>query len=460
MKTFGSAELEKLSSAIASGTNTNLQSISASGHHLPPDSLKSFGLALSTQANHAVQQSDGAKGGISRLAIGSKDMGDDGMIALCEGLKESNGGMLQSVDFGWKNLRKESLQAIGATFAASAFLTQLDLSRNNDIGNEGIASLAKASKETTEELAFPSLEKLILSECNIGLTGVQSLAEIILGPLSNRSNPIDLAISSNPIGSESCGTLSTLCAISGRDSVISHLYLSKCDIGDDGIKLLSAAAICNSCTRLTFLDLSENAISRDGAKTFADSLAESWPDLVELKLAKNKLDGEGVAMIMGALVSRSESTDEESAGKKNSTLDNLDLTCTNCGIEGAKAALTSGGLITLRMFNNRLGSDGFCSISPLLRGGHPSIENLDLGGNDAEEDAVVTLLNSIAEREDGDAASSLSVLEIGGNKFGDKAQEALDKLKCVWSQLDVAHDKPVQDAEELLEEELLEEGKE
>lgn len=96
MKTFGSAELEKLSSAIASGTNTNLQSISASGHHLPPDSLKSFGLALSTQANHAVQQSDGAKGGISRLAIGSKDMGDDGMIALCEGLKESNGGMLQS----------------------------------------------------------------------------------------------------------------------------------------------------------------------------------------------------------------------------------------------------------------------------------------------------------------------------------------------------------------------------
>ena len=42
--------------------------------------------------------------GITSLAIGSKDMGDDGIIALCEGLEESNGGLLQDVDFGWKNL--------------------------------------------------------------------------------------------------------------------------------------------------------------------------------------------------------------------------------------------------------------------------------------------------------------------------------------------------------------------
>ena len=34
----------------ASGVNTNLKSISASGHHLPSKSLKQFGRALSTQA--------------------------------------------------------------------------------------------------------------------------------------------------------------------------------------------------------------------------------------------------------------------------------------------------------------------------------------------------------------------------------------------------------------------------
>jgi hypothetical protein len=37
------------------------------------------------------------------------------------------------------------------------------------------------------------------------------------------------------------------------------------------------------------------------------------------------------------------------------------------------------------------------------------------------------------------------VLEIGGNKFGDKAMEALTKLKQVWPHLDVAHDKPIQE---------------
>lgn len=42
--------------------------------------------------------------GITNLAIGSKDMGDEGVIGLCKGLEESNGALLQFVDFGWKNL--------------------------------------------------------------------------------------------------------------------------------------------------------------------------------------------------------------------------------------------------------------------------------------------------------------------------------------------------------------------
>ena len=114
----------------------------------------------------------------------------------------------------------------------------------------------------------------------------------------------------------------------------------------------------------------------------------------------------------------------------------------------------SGGLTTLRLFNNRLGSDGFYAIAPLLQGGHPSIENLDLGGNTADEDAVVALLNSIADNNTGTTinegnnfTSTLSVLEIGGNKFGNDAMEALNRLKLVFPKLDVAHDKPIQEAD-------------
>ena len=346
---------------------------------------------------------------------------------------------------------KDGLRAIGSTFASSKFLTSIDLSRNNAIGSEGMSSLCDAAKENIGDdgVAFPSLEQLTLSECNIGPPGIQCLSEIILGS-SSRPKQIHLAISSNPIGSEGCRSLSNLCASSKAGSMLSHLQLAQCSIGDEGIKLLSTAATSTPCIGLHLLDISENAITKDGAKVFADSLVESWPDLKELKLAKNDLGGEGVASVMGSLLQRKDvESDVFIADGKNTTLTKLDLTSTNCGIDGAKAALMSRSLATLRLFNNKLGSDGFQSISSLLQGGHPSIENLDLGGNSAEEESVVALLNAIADiKDDGSSSSKLSVLEIGGNKFGDVAAEALQNLKRVWPRLDVAHDKPVQEGDD------------
>jgi hypothetical protein len=90
--------------SIASGANTHLRSISASGHNLPPESLRRLALALSTQAKMSSQGNHGKLFGITSIAIGSNDMSDKGVIALCEGLGESNGGLLQVVDFGWKNM--------------------------------------------------------------------------------------------------------------------------------------------------------------------------------------------------------------------------------------------------------------------------------------------------------------------------------------------------------------------
>ena len=80
----------------ANGKNTNLKSISASGHSVPPESLKRFGSALSNQSKKLA--------GITQIAIGSKDMGDAGVIALCDGLDESDGGLVQSLDLGWKEM--------------------------------------------------------------------------------------------------------------------------------------------------------------------------------------------------------------------------------------------------------------------------------------------------------------------------------------------------------------------
>ena len=378
---------------------------------------------------------------------------------------------------------KDGLQAIGRTFAASNHLKQINLSRNQNIGNDGMATFATSIindiSSSSTMAALPSLETLILSDCNIGPLGMQSLAQVLTPSADDstitRSQPINLTISSNPIGPDGCDTLSRLISIPSDEdedggsssSVLSHLFMSQCSIGDEGlVNLLQSAAsttmdtLMGHFSGLTVLDVSDNSITKDGVKVLAGSLTRSWPDLVELKLAKNELEDEGVVALMTSLVTRSDkvdySTEEEKEEKKNATLDNLDISCTNCGIEGAKAALMSGGLTTLRLFNNRLGSDGFYAIAPLLQGGHPSIENLDLGGNNADEDAVVALLNSIADNNttagttinDGsNFTSTLSVLEIGGNKFGNDAMEALNRLKLVFPKLDMAHDKPIQEAE-------------
>lgn len=333
---------------------------------------------------------------------------------------------------------KDGLHAIGKTFWVSKYLTQIDLSRNTNIGNEGIICLVVAATEhaSSDAVVFPSLEILNLSDCNIGPLGMQTLAKMLLR--DNRCKRIDIELCANPIGSEGCQTLSKLIAIPGRGSIISRLNLSQCAVGDEGVTLLSNAATSNSCLGLTFLDLSENSITCDGARILARSLTDSWPSLIELKLAKNNLGNDGVTLLMNSI-------------HTNNTLQHLDLICTGCGKEGAIAALNNSGcLTTLRLFNNRLGSDGFHAISSCLRGGHASIENLDLGGNNADEDSVIELLNNIADNGDSDVKSKLSVLEIGGNTFGAKAMEALTKLKQVFPHLDVAHDKPIDTAEEEL----------
>jgi hypothetical protein len=63
-----------------------------------------------------------------------------------------------------------------------------------------------------------------------------------------------------------------------------------------------------------------------------------------------------------------------------------------------------------------------------------------LGGNDASEEAVVRLLNSIADAADFE--SKLRVLEIGGNSGGDAVEEAIKRVKQVHPGLDIARDKP------------------
>ena len=413
----------------ATGKNTHLKSLSASGHVIPPNTLARLGTAIALQ-----------KSGLVSIAIGHRFLRDEGVMALCSGLEDS---LVEELDLAWKDLSTDGMAALGRTFGPSRSLRKLILSRNERVKDEGIIALCTSAFTQCKELdrgAFSALQELDLSKCGIGSTGVQSLAELLKtseDKLKVGGRSLSLSLSANSLGDGACESLATLLC---DTLLLSSLSLANCGIGNEGIKLLSLAAASGACNSLKMLDLSYNGIGKEGAAALGKSLwndkASGWPQLMDLCLAGNNLSASGVQNVMDALM-------WDDGNAKNKTLQSLDLTQTSCGIDGAVAAVRCQSLSSLRLFNNKLGTEGFRALAKLLQGGHASLANLDLGGNDASQASVVELLTALMKDGKG-FISKLRLLEMGGNQGGYDVEEVIEKLKQVHPELDVARDRPRQ----------------
>jgi Ran GTPase-activating protein (RanGAP) involved in mRNA processing and transport len=419
MKTFGATELERLAEILASGKNTVLKSISASGHEVSPESLKIFGAALASEGGRNV----------CHISIGDDSMEDEGVEALCLEWVATRGGSLEHVDFGFKNLSSKACTCIGRVFGSSDCMKKLELYRNLPIGNKGIEALTLSANES-DKMPFRSLELLDISECDIGPEGMRSLADCLVLASKHRPNPIDLIASLNPLTPAASSSLGNLIFT----NTLSRLSLKSCSLGDAGILSLFECFKTDSLKSISFLDLSQNNISAVGAQGLASTIKsrkDTLPNLSEINLSGNEMGGDGIVALADAL---------QGPGG-NSTINVLDLGSTNCEIEGAIAVLHCPSLISLRLFDNNLGSQGFVALSLHLKGGHSTLEHLDLGGNRASEEAVVGLLGSLLTRNEPDE-NVLNTLELGGNQGGDGVERIIEGLKSVRPYLDVARDKP------------------
>lgn len=324
------------------------------------------------------------------------------------------------------------MAALGRTFGPSQVFQKLNCSRN-EIRDEGILAFCASASNRCRELglayhSFPSLQELNLSGCSLRAAGIEALVELLgnssAGAVQGRS--LKLNLNGNPLGADACCALASLLCDSPQ---VTSLSIAACGIGNDGMSILSAAIGMDSCDGVTMLDLSQNGFGVDGARSLASSFS-SWTRLNDLRLAGNTIMTSGVEALMNAI---------DTSGRNLPSL-SLDLTQTSCGVEGAAAAVKSQYVTSLRLFNNRLGSEGFETLTPFLQGGHKYLVNLDLGGNDASEAAVVKLLNAIADTNG--FVSTLRVLEIGGNSGGFAVEDAVARLKQVHPELDVARDRP------------------
>lgn len=456
-KTFASLEAARLAAAIGSGKNTNLKSVSASGHALDPSSISLLGAAIA-------KASDVEGKGITSIALGDRYMGNMGIIALCDSLHDCNGGNLTYVDLEWKGISESGMAAIGSTFGFSSRLQNLNLSRNSEIGDIGLQSFCKhatekltksndenLSKTHVKNIVFPRLQFLNLSECNIGPDGMKILSEFFLAGTKKDnfySRSMSLNLNKNPIGNSGLESLAKLISSPFSDeydeihSSLISLSLEQCHITDDGIRTLTTAIAKHGCAGLHKLDVSKNEIGEEGAKLMGKSFStilrtdqsihsssQLWRTLTEVNIANNALTSNGVIELCYGI-------------EKLPALKILNLCETSCGVEGAIAALKLKNLNSLRLFNNKLGSDGFNQIASLLKGGHISLVSLDLGGNSAKESAVATLLRALLMKNETFVNSALRVLEIGGNEIGSDAESVLQEMKKKLPLLDVARDRP------------------
>lgn len=429
MKSFGEGDVERLSNILSSGKNTNLKSISASGHALTSMSLTKLGQALASK-----------KSNVCHIAVGDENMKDEGVESFCRPIVEINGGSIESVDFSYKSITSVGAGIIGRTFGNSKYLKRLDLYRNPEIGGDGIIKFSmrtsSCSKEINTSNSFVGLEHLDISECAVGSEGVKALVDCLTTAGTERPNQIDLQASSNDFGPEGCIHLANLISNHSRKrSALKKISMKKCCIGNEGFGSI-VESFRFSCEGFCVLDVADNGIGLDGALSLAKSLSEyetNIKTLQDLNLANNYIGDDGVITLAGSL--------KQNGNCGNSTIDTLDLSTTKCGIDGAVAILKCTSLKSVRLFNNNLGSDGFDALRLLLLGGHATLEHLDLGGNRAKESAVAALLRAIMVKNEPDT-SVLRTIELGGNEVGEEVESILRELSVVRPELDVARDRP------------------
>ena len=318
---------------------------------------------------------------------------------------------------------------------------QLNLRRNEKIG--------ETSNNETHNFSFASIshvEILDLSQCDLSgdfianffaclhqqSTTTETAGNITIEP----SNLRKLNLQENELFGAGFHALTPLMV----NSPLTELNLAKCKIGDDDLEAL-AKVVLDSATvsrNLQILDLSNNGITSTGAAHLAVSLQKSGElsSLVELNLAGNQLGEEGVTLLAKTL----EKTHQTNSNGSTATLKKLDLTNTNCGMKGAMDIIMLGKLQSLHLFNNSLGSEGFISLVPTLKGGHATLEHLDLGGNGADQASVVALLSTLLENPEA-VQNTLKVIVVGANESGDAVEQIAQQIKEVYPALDIARDK-------------------
>lgn len=468
LKKFGSQEVFRLAVCLDSGKSKNLRSLQASGHQIKDcDALEALGKALAH---------------VESMAIGDSEMGDDGVCALCRGMeanrKIKNGSSaLKSIDLSWKNIGGSGLISIFGVFAKLPSLEYMDLSRNESIGLSFDSWESKLSPSPSMP-PFPSLTYIDFSSCCLDTKSCIALlkamqlncCDLDVGKREQEETVkgvrnLILKLNSNDLSDQN--GIKEIMGIFSRGNLVTELYISKCQIGDEGMK-----QIVDECCSSSNLK-AKNIVENQHNSVFLRRLDLSFNNLASITHLANRLrlPSDDISRddchffsylqtldLSGNPLGHNLLASIECNPQWILSIEELDLSSTSCEISGAvelirRSNSCNSSLKKLNLFGNGIGSDGFFELSKVLHGGHLSLEYLDLGGNGASESAVVDLVDVLKNDlgnfdENGgqhtprkNKDNKLRVLVVGGNSGGAALEDAVKEVKKVHPNLDIAHDK-------------------
>ncbi|XP_062479352.1 NACHT, LRR and PYD domains-containing protein 6 isoform X2 [Pezoporus occidentalis] len=232
------------------------QALEASGCKLK--TLRLDRCELSTACGTALASVLGTSPALAELGLaGNKDLGDEGVRMLCEGLRRG-AGPLRELRLGGCSITAAGCRALASVLAAAPGLALLDLS-DNAVGDGGVRELCAALRGPGR-----GLRKLELWQC--GLTEL------------------------------SCETLA---AVLPDSPSLAELHLGGNAVGDGGVKRLSPGLRDPRC-RLRSLRLWQCGLTELSCETLAAVLPDS-PSLAELHLGGNAVGDGGVKRLSPGL---------------------------------------------------------------------------------------------------------------------------------------------------------------
>ncbi|XP_072892298.1 NACHT, LRR and PYD domains-containing protein 3-like [Hemitrygon akajei] len=184
---------------------------------------------------------------------------------------------------------------------------------------------------------------------------------------------------------------------------LTDLNLSDNNLGDSGVKLVSAA-LSNPVCKIQKLWLENVGLTDSGAEDLVTALSTN-PSLTELDLSDNKLGDSGVKLVSVAL-RRPEC--------KIQKLELREVGLTDSGAEDLVSTLsTNPSLTELNLSGNKLGDSGVKLVSAALRNPECKIKELRLGDVGLTDSGAADLASALS------TIRSLTELNLGSNKLGD-----------------------------------------